>query len=242
MAVPTPQRLATVSDLHFFNRRSEAEHYVDVIREAALEADVFVLNGDIFDFRWSTLASPEQTVHAAMALLTQWVAAAPGCSFHYVLGNHDHYRLFIDALDAFAAERPNFAWCPFYLRLGTSLFLHGDVANWKMSASDLERYREGWLEDRNRGPAWNAVHDAVFSVGLHKAVHRVAFPRRAVLARLHHYVESIGHGPDCGIDTVYFGHTHLAIAGDTYNGLTYRNCGAAMPGLAFKVLKAELTI
>lgn len=242
MAISTAQRLATVSDLHLFCRRSQAEDYLDAIRAAASESDVFVLNGDIFDFRWSMLASPEETVQSAVAWLAELVDGAQDCAFHYVLGNHDHYQLFMDALDVFSAERVNFAWSPYYLRLGSALFVHGDVTIRKMSGTDLERYREGWLADPNRGPVLNAVYDAAFRVGIHKAVHHVVFPRRAVLERLHHYVEAIGHGADRGVETVYFGHTHLAMPNHAYNGLVFRNGGAPMPGLAFQILKGELAL
>jgi len=242
MATENLQSVAIVSDLHLFCRRSEAHHHVDSIRIAASESDVFVLNGDIFDFRWSTLDSPEQTVASAIAWLGDLVGNAPACRFYYVLGNHDHYRPLIEALDAFAADRPNFEWSPYYLRLGPALFLHGDVAIRKMTAADLEQYREGWLDDPIRGPVFNAVFDLAFRFGIHKSVGRLAFPQDPVLERLHHYVEDIGHGAASGVETVYFGHTHIAMIQQEYNGVTYHNGGATMPGLDFHVLKAELAI
>lgn len=242
MAVSNVQKLSTVSDLHLFCRRSQADRYLHTILEAAAESDVFVLNGDIFDFRWSTLISPEQTVASAIAWLAALVEAAPHCAFHYVLGNHDHYGIFMEALEVFAEEHDNFAWSPYYLRLGSALFLHGDVTIRKMTAADLEQYRAGWLEDANRGPVANAVYDVAFKIGVHKAVHHFAFPLSSVLDRLHHYVEDIGHGASGGVETVYFGHTHLAMPHYRHNGLIFRNGGAPMPGLAFHVLTADLPV
>jgi len=236
------QNLATVSDLHLFCRRSQAEHHLDSIRQAASESDVFVFNGDIFDFRWSTFVSPEQSVATAIAWLADFVDDAPECVFHYVLGNHDHYRPFIEALKTFAIDHPNFAWSPYYLRLGPALFLHGDVAIRKMTGADLERYREGWLDDPNKGPVANAVFDVAFRMRIHKAIHHIAFPLTPVLERLNHYVEDIGHGAACGVETVYFGHTHIALSHHRHKGLIYRNGGAPMPGLEFHVLRAELPI
>ena len=242
MAATKVQKLATISDLHLFCRRSQADRFRDAIHEAAAASDVFVLNGDIFDFRWSTLVSPEQTVVSAIAWLTELIEAAPHCTFHYVLGNHDHYGIFMDALEVFAEAHANFEWSPYYLRLGTALFVHGDVTIRKMTGADLEQYRAGWLEDANRGPVANAVYDVAFKFGVHKAVHHVAFPLSAVLERLHHYVEDIGHGASGGVETVYFGHTHLAMPHHRHNGLIFRNSGAPMPGLKFHVLTADLPI
>ena len=242
MATSKLQNLATVSDLHLFCRRSQADRYLDTIGQSASESDVFVLNGDIFDFRWSNLVSPERSVASAIAWLKDFVDSAPECMFHYVLGNHDHYRPFIEALDTFADARPNFKWNPYFLRLGPALFLHGDVAIRKMTAGDLERYRDGWLDDPIRGPVANAVFDLAFRIGIHKTVNRMAFPLVPVLERINHYVEDIGHGASCGVETVYFGHTHIALLHHQYNGLVYRNGGAPMPGIDFHVLKAELPV
>ncbi len=242
MAVSTTQRLATVSDLHLFCRRSQADRHCEMIHQAAAESDIFVLNGDIFDFRWSTHASPERTVASAIEWLADLADAAPDCAIHYVLGNHDHYGLLMDALKGFTESRGNFNWSPYYHRLGPALFVHGDVTIRKMTAADLEQYREGWLEDANRGPVANAVYDVAFRVGIHKVIYHIAFPLDQILERLHHYVEDIGHGAAHGVETVYFGHTHVALPAQEYNGVVYRNCGAPMPGLDFHILKAELTI
>jgi UDP-2,3-diacylglucosamine hydrolase len=242
MAARSPLQLATISDLHLFCRRSCADRYTDAIQAAAADADVFVLNGDIFDFRWSTLGSPERTVAAAVEWLAELVDGAPDCRFFYVLGNHDHYGLLMDALEPFTEQRANFDWDPYYFRLGPALFLHGDVVVRKMTAKDLEEYRTGWLADPNRGPVLNAVYDAAFRMGLHKAIHHVAFPLETVLDRLSHYVADIGHGAESGVETVYFGHTHLAMPHHQHNGLVFRNGGAPMPGLQFEVLTAELEV
>ena len=44
-----------VSDLHLLTRRTAAGSHRSRLTTAAAAADYFVLNGDIFDFRWSTL-------------------------------------------------------------------------------------------------------------------------------------------------------------------------------------------
>ena len=46
-------QLRLVSDLHLFSRRSRAGDYLPAIHRAADEADLFVLAGDIFDYKWA---------------------------------------------------------------------------------------------------------------------------------------------------------------------------------------------
>src|SRR5688572_3309334 len=95
-AVPTmhhceadPIRGMAVSDLHLFAYRSAGMEYFDALRSQLTSADVLVLNGDIFDFRWSTLPNPEITANRAVEWLQAVRGAYPSCAIHYVLGNHD---------------------------------------------------------------------------------------------------------------------------------------------------------
>ena len=130
-----------VSDLHLFSSRSDGHRHRDSILAAAAESDVFVLGGDIFDFSWTTLPTLEETVERAVAWLTELAAHAPNCRFYYVLGNHDYHQPFIERLREVERTVANFAWQPFFLRLGNSMFLHGDVANRPMTARTLKRSR-----------------------------------------------------------------------------------------------------
>jgi len=101
------QEVATTSDLHLFCRRSQGEAHIDTIFDAARNADSFVLNGDIFDFRWSVFPTRSETIDRALAWLDELTTVNPDCQFHYVLGNHDTVHEFVDALDAFAKDTSN---------------------------------------------------------------------------------------------------------------------------------------
>ena len=70
-----------LSDLHLFTSRSDGERWEDDIAGAAGEGDFLVLNGDIFDFRWSTLPSVDATLDAAVAWLDRWLVEFPRCRF-----------------------------------------------------------------------------------------------------------------------------------------------------------------
>jgi len=234
------RRVYTVSDLHLFCRRSLAERHMPVIERAADDADDFVLNGDIFDFRWSVYPTAVETAREAVRWLERLAQRRPECRFHYVLGNHDHVQVFIDQLADLAARMPNLTWDPYYVRIGKALFLHGDCVVWKMGAQGLEEFRRGWLEEESRGEFVNKVYDAAFRTRVHCAISRMFYPRTRVIARLAHYLDDIGHGAGSDTKSVYFGHTHLAIDGLEHRGQRFYNGGAPMPGLQFNVLRAEI--
>lgn len=238
---PTPDPACyVVSDLHLFSQRTLGHEHEAALHATAAQADHFVLAGDIFDFHWSTLSSIQDTVRAADLWLGELVQRYPGCRFHYLLGNHDNHRLFVDRLDALATQQPNFAWQPYLLRMGSSVFLHGDAGSPGMTPDRLPRYRKRWSKARQRTPMQNRVYAAVTKANLHKAAIRMAAPRRTVARRLLTYLDSMGHGPESGIADVYFGHTHRAMSDFPFQGVRFHNGGAPMPGLKFQILKARL--
>ncbi|MBW3599141.1 MAG: metallophosphoesterase [Planctomycetes bacterium] len=228
-----------VSDLHLFSRRSHAHLLADDLYRAAAGARTFVLGGDIFDFCWTTLPSVSHTVEAALAWLRRLVEPHPECEFHFILGNHDANRRFTRLLPEFTASVPNFAWHPYYVRLGGSLFLHGDVAEGAaMDHERLNQYRARWCREHKHGPVANRVYDAAVAAHLHRAIGTAAHPTRRVVRRLATYAERMGHGLANGLRHVYFGHTHSAMAGYRYGGLAFHNGGAPMRGLRFRIVDA----
>lgn len=233
-----------VSDLHLYSRRSQAGRYLSGLHAAAACSDMFVLGGDIFDFRWSTLPSPEETVRQALRWLDELVASHPRCQFHFVLGNHDCNRRFVAALETYSASRPNFAVHPYVLRLGDRLFLHGDAVDHpRMCPRRLAQRRQKWAADERRGPVRNALYDLAVTARLHRLASRVAHPRRRVVHRLLGYLARIGHGLEQGVQQVFFGHTHDALECYRYRGVTFHNPGAPMPGLKFRILQtSELSL
>src|SRR5256885_311664 len=78
-----------LSDLHLLSRRSRADLHVPAIHAAAGRANAFILGGDIFDFRWSTLPSADEAVKHAIRWLDDLVASHPRCEFHFIQGYHD---------------------------------------------------------------------------------------------------------------------------------------------------------
>lgn len=239
-AAPVPPKVYTVSDLHLFCRRSQAESYMPRIAQAAATADAFVFNGDIFDFRWSIFSSTAETARESVRWLEKFVQARPECQFHYVLGNHDHVQAFLDEMHELSERTHNLAWDPYYVKIGNALFLHGDCTVFKMTARDLEEFRRGWLDEEPRGEFVNRIYDFAFRTHTHRAVSKMFFPRARVISRMAHYLDNIGEGAGSGTKRIYFGHTHLAIDGHEHRGQIFYNGGAPMPGLRFDVMQAAI--
>lgn len=227
------------SDLHLFANRSNAHRYLDEIAHAAAHAGAFVLGGDTFDFPWAD--SPiHRTVDRALGWLSELTASCPRCRFHLVLGNHDYHQVFLDRLADFAPTLDNFQWYPFYVRLGSAVFLHGDVAGRMMDARALCDSRQRWLDHERRSELANMVYDMVVATGMHKPLPHVLFSKRLVVRRIHRYLQSIGQGPDDGVEDVYFGHTHKRMVNYYYRGLHFHNGGAPIKGLKFRILEARV--
>ncbi len=234
------RRTYFVSDLHLFSRRSLALSHTEALQATASRARMFVLGGDIFDFRWSTLDSTDATAKAAIRWLDDLVGSHAKCDFHFVLGNHDCYRRFVSALETYAATRPNLVVHPYYLRLGRNIFLHGDAADRpQMCPQRLHRRRQHWARDEHRGAVRNMLYDLAVQAQLHRVVGKVAHPRRRVAQRLLGYLQRAGHGPETGLAHVYFGHTHDAMTAYRHGGVLLHNPGSPMPGLDFRVVEVE---
>jgi len=239
---PVMQTVYVVSDLHMFCKRSQCLDHLDHLHRAADLADLFVFNGDTFDFKWTTLPSVEATVEQALNFLADFARKHPNCQIHVNLGNHDHIAPFIKGLNKLERETENLSWHPFYLRVNNTVFLHGDVANRKMRHHHLERYRAAWMRHKTKqGLMKNRIYDAAFRAKAHVAVSRLAFlPHRRTTSRVTAYLDDIGHGEASGVDQVYFGHTHVAVRGYRYRGVTFHNGGAPMHGMEFTLLKVKV--
>lgn len=228
-----------ISDLHLFANRSKAWKYLDDMILAAEQADNFVLGGDIFDFQWARTKNNRQTVEKAVQWLTDLIRPCPRCHFHFVLGNHDYHHALIDRLADLAVKLPNFTWYHYYVRLGSSVFLHGDVADRDdHDAVSLAADRQQWLYARRRGPFLSRLYDVVVLTRLHKPLPHLVYSKRIVARRILSYLEQIGQGPRSGVCNVYFGHTHKHMTNYTYGGLVFHSGGAPIKGLKFHILEA----
>jgi UDP-2,3-diacylglucosamine hydrolase len=233
-----PGKTFFVSDLHLLSRRSQAQKHEAQIQETAGRAKTFVLGGDIFDFTWSVYSSPQRSVEEAMRWIDRLVGANTACQFHFIFGNHDYNRRFISALEDYERSTVNLTTHRYVLRLDESVFLHGDAAEHpEMCHTKLEHYRSKYLSDELRAPLQHLLYDVAVQARLHRVASRLANPKKRVARRLHGYLQRVGHGPEQGIEHVYFGHTHEPMHGYQYGGLTFHNPGAPMAGVPFRIVE-----
>jgi UDP-2,3-diacylglucosamine pyrophosphatase LpxH len=234
-------RACFVSDLHLFANRSYGHEHLDRIIAAADQADHCILGGDIFDFKWSTLSDAESSVDAAVDWLRELCRHVPDTQVQFLLGNHDYHAELIDRLPSVADEVHNFDWHRFFIRMGDAVFLHGDVADRRMTAQMLEQRRAKWTNHRPPSRYQSRAYDLVVKTRVHVLVPRAVYPRRTVARRILSYLEDINQGPGSGVRQVCFGHTHLPVADYHYGGVCFHNGGAPIgKQAAFRIL--ELTI
>jgi UDP-2,3-diacylglucosamine pyrophosphatase LpxH len=216
-----------ISDLHMFARWSKPGKYIEQMNDAAAVADFFVLNGDIFDFRWSILPNTQATINAAVDWLTQLASDHPNCTVYYILGNHDGFAGMARRLTELAAQIENFEWRPAYLRMGDTLFAHGDLF-WRAGGDPFERRLPTTL--RRISPLLGWVYHLVHTAQVTRIVH--AFCPASRCAR--QIVKSLGYGPDKrtrGIANVYCGHTHVPVYNFSHKNITFHNTGSGIKGL-----------
>jgi UDP-2,3-diacylglucosamine hydrolase len=226
-----------VSDLHFFSARSAGEKLLADLGPVLRRVDLLVLNGDTFDFRWSTLASEHETLAAARRWLERWLGLFAGREIHYVIGNHDCLGSFCEVLEEIAAESAVLKIHPRQLVLGSSLFLHGDCANRGMSPARLEAYREQWSRDQQRGAMGRQFYRVVDASGAGLMFHRAYFPQRATVERVSGYLDQATPPWREGIRDCYFGHTHMPFRDHEEGGIRFHNTGSAIRRMGFQPLE-----
>ena len=236
----SPRRGLVVSDLHLFAHRSEGFTRFEALRGQLDTLDLLVLNGDTFDFRWSTLGDQEATVAAALEWLRGLVDDLPKCQVHFVFGNHDCLATFQAALTSQAAIWPRLHIHQEVFRLGPALFLHGDCANCPMGARELTQYRATWQQDRPRGQVAAAAYVWADRLGLTRLAHQWHFPRPETVRRVVHYLDQAHPGWRAETRDCYFGHTHLPFDNYAHEGIRFHNTGSAIRGMALNPIFFEL--
>lgn len=231
-----------MSDLHKFSRRSHSERHEAEIRDAAAKAKTFVLGGDIFDFRWSTIPTLEKTIDAALRWLDDLTQPCSHCDFHYVLGNHDFNLPFMEQLEEFAAVRDNFNWHRYYHRIGDCMFLHGDVPEGEVSHEELIAARQKSHHEKQPHVIQHYLYDVAVQLRAHKAIVKSVNRKEKVAGRIFAYLQEIGHGPENGLQHVYFGHTHMPMGAYEYEGLRFHNGGAPIKHLDFRILEVPIAV
>lgn len=228
-----------LSDLHLLAPRSEGERLVEEWNDSLCSAEVLVLNGDTFDFRWSRLGCEQRSIAAAIGWVEDLLGRFGGRELHYLAGNHDCLVPFRSRLDDLVRVHPVLRCHDLHLRMGRALFLHGDCANRKMTESGLQRSREGWSRDRPRGRTRAALYQAIDALGVTETFHRWYFPPERTSARVAHYLDDALPAWRNEIDDCYLGHTHVPFRDHLHEGVRFHNTGSGIRGMGFQPLAFE---
>lgn len=239
---PIITRGLVVSDLHLWARRSEGTELLASLAGQLAESDVLVMNGDTFDFRWIALCDREKAFAAAVKELHAVLQRYPQCEIHFLLGNHDCLLGFQRALTTLAARAPRFHWHAWQVRLGSALFLHGDCAEARIDALELQSRRDRWERGQRRGLLTSMAYGVADGLGLTRWAHECFFPRHQTVQRITHYLDRACPGWRLEIQDCYFGHTHLPFSNHQHEGVIFHNTGssAAQRGMGFNPLVFEI--
>jgi len=238
MGVPSQQKNGyVVSDLHMFGcsslyRRHLPEFYNSVSRHSTV-----VLNGDTFDFKRSNFRSAADTTAHALNWLTDLVERSPHTIFHYLVGNHDCQNSLISGIAKLTQTHGNIQLHHFHVRLGTNLFLHGDVLDLPDSSTDIAALRQ----------RYSAIEPSMSSKLFAEVVTRlrlnmveyIRHNTQSVADRITRHLQSACPGELDGVRAIYFGHTHVPIKGFEWRGLTFYNTGSLIRGLRWMPLEFE---
>jgi len=218
----------TVSDLHLLTSRSSAHRLLPRMHCAAADAGLFVLNGDIFDFRWSVFHRLSPSLEYAEDWISDFVSRHPQCQFVFITGNHDSIPAYKDLLTELSQRYPNMAWEPHYLKLGRKVFLHGDVRE-SHTAEELAAYRARWHKPPQK--RWAHVAYFLFTWSrIPRLLHELVPTQRLATGVTKYLQAELGPAFD-EITDVYCGHTHRPVTDYRWGGLRFHNTGATIHGV-----------
>lgn len=225
-----------ISDLHLFTTRTAADVHMPHVVKGSANADFIVLNGDIFDFRWTTLQNLRDTVRASINWLRDFCQKCSPCEVFYVMGNHDGISDFAPALDEFAAEMPNFKWHSSYIKIGDCLFMHGDLPLKIRCHDPLARTLKD--DETLRSQAQHHWYDILIFSKLHVLSSQMQW-RRLIAKKIHHSLHKHHSELAAQVKHVYFGHIHKSFENFNFNSLCFHNTGSMIKHLQCSMLNPK---
>jgi hypothetical protein len=227
-------RIGVTSDLHMLSLRSTFPRYAQELQRAISESQVFVWNGDIFDFRWSTKRTLSESISAAIFFLRQQLECHPHCTMHYVLGNHDCHPAFVAALHELSHAQPKLKVHLSHLRIGSSIFLHGDAVHCPQGLAELEIYRTRFHENHSRSYLLGAAYSLVSASRVQRLTSLLHTKQKLARNILQYLEHELGAELQL-IKSIYFGHTHLQNPGFNFQGRGFYNSGGMLRGVRHRL-------
>ncbi|TWU47080.1 metallophosphoesterase [Rubripirellula reticaptiva] len=226
--------VAFVSDLHWLSARSNYESHETSIRNAVSRCNVCVWGGDLFDFRWSQHANDTFAIEASLEWLDHWYRDFPETRFVFLNGNHDAHESFQVSLVDWAASRDRFEVGAECLRIGDTIWLHGDVIEGDGSADAFSHYRNQWKNKPTSGRLASLAYDVAVNARIHKAAALAAHRRKNTCMRLLRWLQRQPANQTSGVRRIVFGHTHRRINGFRIGSHEFFNGGAAIRHVPFQ--------
>jgi len=228
-----------VSDLHLFRNISYGEQAWLQLQRRLSELDFVILNGDIFEFRWTVKETLEATEIAAIYWLKTQLRDFPELQFHYILGNHDSLDSFHLRLVQLAQSEERLSIFPAWARIGSTLIFHGDLPLFKPE-QDIFRRKLKSINMR-KGYLWKLSHKILFRPVIRRAA--TLFFNAPRCSRWLGRAFSMKQYPQLkGISSVFFGHTHSPFHNYRCQNITFHNTGAAVTGSKFRPLELRVPI
>lgn len=210
-----------LSDLHLFAARSTAEHMLRELEPQLADAELCILNGDIFDFHWLTGKDAPTMAAQAMDWLTALARKASHARIFYIMGNHDNLQQLADLLGG--TREKNLAWSPTHLKLGDKLFLHGDLP---LAGKAFDKRP---LDSRVRSP--HLLRHKTYDLAINTQAHRLAASLATPALCAHLITRAFARHPHADLEGarhIYFGHTHHPFNGLEHGGRIFHNTGSTV--------------
>ncbi|SHL28891.1 UDP-2,3-diacylglucosamine hydrolase [Desulfatibacillum alkenivorans DSM 16219] len=222
-----------VSDLHMFAQRSKAHEMMSQIGDLIAKSDMLVLNGDTFDFRWTTLPSVDYTIKEAIDWIDGLSKSFPNCKIHVVCGNHDCRGEYLSALEDLIAKNASVSWYEHFMSMNNLLFLHGDCDTRHTKVDKFVHWSEPYETSKKVSRVLALAYDQANKSGLTAFAQKLASPPHKASKKVFSYMSEIA--PDIleHAEHVYFGHSHVPFSNYEYNGLHFHNTGCAVSSMEF---------
>jgi UDP-2,3-diacylglucosamine pyrophosphatase LpxH len=211
--------------------------------------DYLVINGDAVELDWGSYYSFKKVMIENAKLFKNLSVMFPKIKIIYILGNHDGYIEFYQILTSLAETTENFEVKPSFLRLGNTLFHHGDLmvklgnelyrdkGDLKKLKTDftkrkLKKLNDNFLTHKIKTPTVEVGYNIVQPMG--KDV--LGNPNASMINFIKNS-KKLDIDIMEGIEKVVVGHSHIPLYNyDCGNGILLSNSGATTKGKKFNPL------
>ena len=230
-----------ISDMHMMAGYSQWDTHWPIIEKATSDAKTFFIIGDLYELLNARLSFRER-IEKAIGHLEKFVADHKNCTFHYMIGNHEHFQDFKDVLDDLKRRMPNLVVHDNAFRLGNAVYVHGDevIDHHAISASRSFYPEESFVQRLYKRATLPLVD---------KWQHRFRTARKEYNypgnVDLDFFLHALGKADlefRDGVEHVFYGHTHFSKQVENYkdSGVSFHNPGAGVQEATFNMLEVEM--